>query len=288
MIDFENTTIQNELLAISNQIFERVCELALSGYHGEIEYFEKTPGDVVTKVDMELEEMLHYCLLSLTIDGLNNVGFYSEEESFNKRLDAEYLWVVDPLDGTNNYAVQRPLFGTSIALLHNKQVVFGLLIDAPNKDWWVAMKGQGVWRKFKKYTRISNSDANKRMVVLTGHGIGIVKHEFIASILQLHYGIKRVISSWSPVMDILLFVRGGCNFIFFYAAPIHDMAAGLLMCQELGANLVLNDKSLVLNKPRSNFLSPVSGTISIDEPFGLRSCLVHNFVKIYNQHKNIY
>lgn len=64
------------------------------------------------------------------------------EEYGSENVDAEYVWVLDPIDGTNSFVTGKPLFGTLIALCHNKVPVIGI-IDAPAMDErWIGVTGQ--------------------------------------------------------------------------------------------------------------------------------------------------
>ncbi|MBS7810049.1 histidinol-phosphatase [Roseococcus pinisoli] len=65
------------------------------------------------------------------------------EEYGTERGDAEYLWVLDPIDGTRAFLTGRPLFGTLIGLLHRGVPVLGLIDQPVTRERWVGVAGQG-------------------------------------------------------------------------------------------------------------------------------------------------
>lgn len=113
----------------------------------EDEVREKRPGDIVTVADVASEQRLAAGLAKI-LPGVPVVGEESAE------LDAgllgliarpgERCWVVDPLDGTSNFAAGRDRFAMIVCLIDDRQTVAGWILDVPNDRMAVALKGQGV------------------------------------------------------------------------------------------------------------------------------------------------
>ncbi|PIN74623.1 hypothetical protein COV18_07060 [Candidatus Woesearchaeota archaeon CG10_big_fil_rev_8_21_14_0_10_37_12] len=72
------------------------------------------------------------------------------EESGNHHKKSEYVWVIDPLDGTLNYSYHTPLFAVSIALLKNKEPILAVVYAPILKELYFAEKGKGSWLNGKK------------------------------------------------------------------------------------------------------------------------------------------
>ncbi|MCC7062279.1 MAG: inositol monophosphatase [Planctomycetes bacterium] len=104
-------------------------------------------GDFVTTVDVrseaKLRRALHRCLPS--------AGFLGEE-STPADLDRDWLWVVDPIDGTSNFSRGLPHFAVSVALLHQGDPVLGVVHCAPESALYVAKRDRGVRRNGKAFT----------------------------------------------------------------------------------------------------------------------------------------
>jgi fructose-1,6-bisphosphatase/inositol monophosphatase family enzyme len=113
----------------------------------EGEVREKRPGDVVTVADVASEQRLAVGLARI-LPGVPVVG----EEAVEKDAGlvdligrpGERCWVVDPLDGTANFAAGRDRFAMIICLIDDRETVGGWILDVPNDRMAVALKGQGV------------------------------------------------------------------------------------------------------------------------------------------------
>lgn len=117
--------------------------LAMERWTTEFRRWEKVPGSPVCDVDLELDAMLRERLSAL----LPEAGWLSEETVDSRdRLEADRIWVVDPIDGTRDYIRARPGWAVSVALVENGQPVIGVL-DAPARnEVWIAEKGEGARR----------------------------------------------------------------------------------------------------------------------------------------------
>jgi inositol-phosphate phosphatase / L-galactose 1-phosphate phosphatase / histidinol-phosphatase len=71
-------------------------------------------------------------------------GVYGEEHG-RERVDAEFVWCVDPIDGTKSFITGRPLFGTLIALVHAGRPVLGIIDQSVLRERWVGIAGEGAW-----------------------------------------------------------------------------------------------------------------------------------------------
>jgi myo-inositol-1(or 4)-monophosphatase len=100
----------------------------------------KAEGDFVTQVDRQAETDLRAILL----DRFPDHGFLGEE-SGGYRLDAEYVWVVDPIDGTSNFAAGLPHFAVSIACLQAGAPLVAAVHCAPERITYSAVRDLGAW-----------------------------------------------------------------------------------------------------------------------------------------------
>ena len=107
---------------------------------------EKTPGDLVTVADREAEVALSEGLVPL-IPGARIVGEEASaaDPSLLEGLDRGIAWIVDPIDGTGNFAAGQPPFGVMIALIEDGVVVAGWLYDPLRDRMCYAASGAGAW-----------------------------------------------------------------------------------------------------------------------------------------------
>lgn len=115
----------------------------MARWHDDFGRWEKSPGNPVSDIDLEVDALLRRRLGALD----PAAGWLSEETADNAdRLACERLWVVDPIDGTRDYLRRRPGWAVSIALIDHGRPIIGVL-DAPALGQrWSAVAGQGAWR----------------------------------------------------------------------------------------------------------------------------------------------
>ena len=122
------------------EIAREAGALALAKWRTDFKQWEKSPGNPVCEVDLDVNALIQQRLSVL----LPDAGWLSEETVDNAdRLAQSRLWVVDPIDGTRDFVRGRPGWAVSIALVEDGQPLIGVL-DAPARDEvWRAEAGKG-------------------------------------------------------------------------------------------------------------------------------------------------
>lgn len=117
--------------------------LAMRRWRDDFARWDKSPGNPVSDIDLEVNALLKERLTALD----STAGWLSEETADNAdRLACSRLWVVDPIDGTRDYLRGRPGWAVSIALVEDGAPVIGVL-DAPaRQERWLAVLGRGATR----------------------------------------------------------------------------------------------------------------------------------------------
>ena len=118
----------------------RAGEILVERFRTSINVSYKGRGNIVTDVDTEVEEEV-LGILRREYPGMGLLG----EESAGKRADAGYVWIVDPLDGTRNYASGIPFFSTVIGLALDGEVLVGVNYDPVRGDLFEAERGGGAF-----------------------------------------------------------------------------------------------------------------------------------------------
>jgi myo-inositol-1(or 4)-monophosphatase len=137
----ERTTVTNAELASYHDFAHGLADEAaqrLRRWFGKATANTKFDGSFVTEADLEVDRFIHHALAG----AYPSHGLLSEESSLVYG-GAEFTWVVDPLDGTNNFANGLPLWGCSIALLHHGQPLLAVLDFPPIGQRYSAVRGQG-------------------------------------------------------------------------------------------------------------------------------------------------
>lgn len=192
---------------------------------------EKGHNDFVTNVDRDVErtivEALHKTYPDHNITG--------EEQISNIALeDAEYEWIIDPIDGTMNFVRQIPHFCISIACLRRGKLEHGIILDPMRQEEFVASRGQGCLLNGRK-VRVSVKEVLDGAVIATG---GRMKGE-IAQLQKEAYGylLSEQVTLRQPgsaCLELAYVAAGRLDGVWMRHLSPWDMAAGALMVIESG------------------------------------------------------
>ena len=136
----------------------KAADISRSYYAGNFTVTTKEDMTPVTQADVECE---------IILGQFPDHGFYGEETG-STREDAEYLWLVDPIDGTKGFVRQYPFFSTQIALMYQGEIVLGVSSGTMMDELAWAEKGQGAWLNGEPL-KISNIDNPDRAAVSVGN-----------------------------------------------------------------------------------------------------------------------
>jgi myo-inositol-1(or 4)-monophosphatase len=205
-------------------------KLAKDRFDANVNVQEKDEfGDLVTEVDLLAEKEI----LQRLRHHFPDHQIRSEETGW-LGVDGDWLWLVDPLDGTNNYAIGIPLYGVSITLLYQRQPVLGVIYDSHLDKMYVSELHQGSTCDGKKISLKPGRDVRKMTVGwIQGHG---VQKEPQAMQLKHHLDAecKRVLRLWAPALLWCMVARGDLDGIVLYNSEGDDLYAGVLMVKEAG------------------------------------------------------
>ena len=124
-------------------IVEEAGRIADARCDTDYERWEKSPGQPVCDVDLEVDTFLNERLRALDPEA----GWLSEETlDLSDRIERRRLWVVDPIDGTRDFLRQRPGWCVSVALVEDRVPVLGVLAAPARGELWTASRGEGSWR----------------------------------------------------------------------------------------------------------------------------------------------
>ena len=130
---------------------------------GELLVDLKDDDSPVTQADVESEKTIRKILL----EAFPKDGFYGEETG-QQSMDAEYLWLIDPIDGTKSFVRGYPFFSTQIALMHNGELVLGVSSAPQFNEIAIAIKGQDSFLNGEKLS-VSTIDSIEKSALSTGN-----------------------------------------------------------------------------------------------------------------------
>jgi myo-inositol-1(or 4)-monophosphatase len=162
------------------------------------------------------------------------------EEEHQGRADAEHLWVVDPLDGTNNFAHGVPQFAVSVAYYRDGQPRCGVVLNPVRDDWHVAERGRGATFNGAP-ARVSDAAGLSESLVGVGfyYDHGAMMRATLDAIGELKgthhiHGIRRF---GAATLDLCMVGLGQLGAFFEYTLSPWDFAAGRLFVEEAGGTV---------------------------------------------------
>jgi len=198
--------------------------------HGLREITYKGDINLVTEMDVRSErtivEMLH--------GAFPDHGVVAEEET--KLCNASgYTWVIDPLDGTTNYAHGYPCFAVSIALKHEEDVILGVVYDPMRDELFVAQKGLGAYLNGKQIN-VSAVDTLIKSLLATGfpYDRKVSDKNNLSYFYDLLMASQEVRRDGSAALDLCYVAAGRLDGFWELKLKPWDVAAGSLVVNEAG------------------------------------------------------
>ena len=193
----------------------------------------KGRADIVTDVDLSAEK----AVLELLRDEFPDFGVLAEE-SAPIESNSGYTWVVDPLDGTRNYAMGIPHFCTVVALAQGRDIVLGITYDPVREESFVAQVGKGARLNDDP---ISVSDTSEVLNASLCFDMGYVdeKAGMALDMLQSVWpNVQSLRLMGSAALGIAYAAAGRVDLYFHHALSPWDIASGLLLVKEAGGIVV--------------------------------------------------
>ena len=195
----------------------------------------KGPTDIVTDVDLAAEK----AVLDLLREEYPGFGILAEE-SKPVESASPYTWVVDPLDGTRNYANGIPHFCTVVALARGDEPVLGVIYDPVREEMFTAEEGRGA---FLNGEPLSVSEGRELGMALLCCDLGYVDEKAgvaLDMIRSLWPGLLSLRLMGSAALGVAYAAAGRVDLYFHHSLSPWDIAAGLLLVREAGG--VVMDK----------------------------------------------
>lgn len=192
---------------------------------------EKNPGDFVTVADEASEKMLS-AMLREYLPGSDVVGeeAVSKDESVLEKFKSGVpIWVIDPIDGTYNFAHGRSQFGILVSLVQNNVTLYGWVFDVPGDRMAIAQKGKGATINGKKAEMRKSAEKLSDMVGMGGGGQAW-------HFEPLNGVTKEIINVRSSLHDFLTLAAGEVDFVVHInKVTPWDHSATVLLAEEAGA-----------------------------------------------------
>lgn len=221
------------------QSLESAIEAAQEGgevlrhYWGRLKQVRQKSGssDLVTEADQEAEEKI----LALLTAAYPDHSWIGEESGAHEKEESDFLWAVDPLDGTTNYIHQYPMVCVSIGLLYKGKPMVGVVYNPITEELFEGARGKGV-RLNGEAIRVSQVERVEESLLVTGFAYDKrkVKDNNFAEFCHLVQKAQGLRRAGSAALDLANLAMGRVDGYWERALNIWDLAAGALLVEEAG------------------------------------------------------
>lgn len=244
---------KSEFLQVAIAAAKKAGEIQLEFFGGEFEVNDKRASyDRVTTADLKSEEIIVKHIRNLYPE--HNI--LAEENDYGQ-TDSEYTWVIDPLDGTNNFSCGIPIFASSIALVKGKDILCGVVYNPVENALFYAQKDYGAYLNDKQI-HVNAAKSLEEALMITGfyydRGAGMEKNLRTAAAFfrQNIVGLRRF---GAAALDLCFVACGRAAAYWEFRLSPWDFAAGKLILTEAGGKISTESNEDVNVKEKSYVVS---------------------------------
>jgi myo-inositol-1(or 4)-monophosphatase len=221
--------------AVGTAVAREAGKLLMDRFRGHLNVSHKGIINIVTDVDVATEKLI----VSRLLEAFPTHHILAEE-SHSETKYGSHIWIIDPLDGTTNYAHGFPFFSVSIGLEVEGEIVFGAIYNPVISELFIARRGQGAYCNGNPI-HVSNTTSLDESLLATGfpYDIRTGKNTNLDYFGEFAVKAQAIRRAGSAALD-LAYVASG-YFDGFWELKLHpwDCAAGTLLIREAGG-LVTN------------------------------------------------
>ena len=226
----------NSLLNFAIQAARDAGRILSERYGRAIQITNKGDIDLVTEADLAAERLIveriksHFPRHSILAEEAGEVESASGAAS-------DYKWIIDPLDGTTNYAHGYPFFCVSIALERAGKVIVGVVYDPLRDELFAAERGEGATLNGRRI-RVSETDDLNRALVCTGFPYDVrQRSDFARRFANFIMQAQSVRRDGAAALDLAYVACGRFDVFWEEGLRPWDVAAGVLILEEAGGRV---------------------------------------------------
>jgi len=257
-------------LAVIERALEKAARSLIRDFN-EVEKLQisvKGPGDFVSRADKRAEEIIVESLQKDRPDW----GIFAEEGTTVKGKDAQYRFIIDPLDGTTNFLHGIPHWCVTAALEKDGEIVAGMTFDPVRQEMFRAEKGAGAFMNNSRLRVSGRKDLSMSVIGMLDMSEGEAGLEdFGAKFLKAYGTCANVLTTSSLALEMAYVAAGRLDALYTIGGYPWDVAAGILMVKE-AAGIVTDHQMRPAKLDQKQFLAgnPVQHK-AVAELFGLKS-----------------
>ena len=225
-------------------------EIVKMGWGRTHEIGYKTDSDLVTEYDKMTEDFL-VNLIQSNFPEHSIIG----EENGHQAGNPVARWIVDPIDGTTNYAHGLPYFCVSVAFVDEEGSKYGVIYDPVGDECFSAERGKGAWLNGNPI-HVSQTEEMKRALMVTGFSHNLDEHvdRNIELFQEMNEAVRAMRRMGAAALNMANVAAGRMDAYWELLVKPWDIAAGLLIVQEAGGTVTRIDGSDNLLEPPCDIL----------------------------------
>jgi myo-inositol-1(or 4)-monophosphatase len=222
----------SEILNVAVEAAKEAGEFLLDNF-GKIGQIEsKGDRNFATDLDKKAEVLI----IERIKEKFSDHGIIAEE-SGSSNLDKDYLWIIDPLDGTHNFIRNINIFGVSIGILHKKEFVAGVIYMPGDKELYMGEKGAGAYKNGEKIY-VSSNDNLKECSISFDSSIRYSPDIMLKVLGDLASKVFNVRMFGSSARTLSYIAEGRLDFAVEFHDRPWDFAGGVCIIEEAGGKLI--------------------------------------------------
>lgn len=205
-----------------------------SNYNKAQQLSFKNGGDRVTNVDVLAEKVI----LRILKKAFPAHSFYSEEAGKDRKV-GDFVWIIDPLDGTTNYSIHNPFFNTAIALVYKNEPIIGVVYNPIQNELFYAEKGKKAYMNEKPIHVSQRKELQKSVI---GFCNGRETTVMIKRAIRFYRKLKVQASNstrqfGSSALELCYVAAGRIEAFETSDLNAYDVAAGAIIVKEAGGKV---------------------------------------------------
>ncbi|MFH1067598.1 MAG: inositol monophosphatase family protein [bacterium] len=223
-----------QLLAVAEDAARQAGEKLSRAFGSEVVVNEAHHHDLKIQLDVETQQLLTKIILQRFPDHA-----ILGEEGGEGSSSGGYEWILDPLDGTVNFAYGIPHFCVSVACRYQNAILAGVILDPMRRECFTAFKGGGA-RCNGRPIRVSSRSRLEEAIMALGFSKGPASINKCLELYQFYgHRARKLRAMGSAALDMAYIASGRLDVYIEQGIKIWDIAAGMVILEEAGGNIIL-------------------------------------------------
>ena len=254
----KTSAILQDFRAASSAAAQLAAEVLLD-WQGKFSVRSKAPSDLVTEADEAAQKVIKEYLLDRFPDH-DFLGEEAQEERTHSIGDADFIWVVDPLDGTTNYVHGFPYFCVSIALVAKGELLAGTILNPTNGECFSAAAECGAQLNGQPI-QVSNTGHMNEALLAASFPAEVDRNSVeVSRFLRMLDASRSIRRLGAAALNLANVAAGRIDGYWGSTPHAWDVAAGLLLVREAGG-IVTNISGNAFDIDRPNFIATATETL---------------------------